>query len=137
AALCVSACGGAPSPTLSRLRAQATRICRVADRATDQIQAPTTPSGGLAFLRSGLAVLAPELTRLRALRAPADTSDVFRAAISAFAGEVTAVRQTVSALDAGQDPALAMRQLERRLSPLENQQDGAWQALGVSACATH
>ncbi len=133
AALSLVACGS-PSPTLTRLRSDATRICTLADRQTDVIRAPSGPAGGVVFLRSGLAVLAPELSELRRLQAPSDTSTVYRAALDAFADEVSAIRQTVSALDEGQDPAVAMRRLRQRLAPLESAQDGAWQALNVPAC---
>ncbi len=133
ATLTLAACG-APSPTLTRLRSEATHVCTLADRRLDAIPAPSAPSGGAAFLRGGLAVLAPELSELRGLQAPSDTSAVYQAAIAALAGEVKAIRYTVTALDQGLDPAIAMRDLRRRLAPFESAQDGAWQALDVPAC---
>jgi hypothetical protein len=134
-ALTLAACG-APSPTLTRLRNEASNICFLEDRRLDAIQAPSTSSGAAAFLRSGLSVLSPELSQLRGLHAPSDTATVYQAAITALAEEVRAIKYTIAALDQGLDPAIAMRDLRRALTPFESAQDGAWQALGVPACVT-
>ena len=135
AVLLVAGCG-APSPTLTRLRSQATRICEAADRRTEVLSAPAGPTGGAAFLRSGLTVVVPELSELRALRSPSDTAAVYQAAIGDLGREIGAIRQALGAIAQGQDPAIAIRSLQRQLAPLESAQDGAWQALGVPACLT-
>ncbi len=129
----LAACGAA-SPSMSHLRSQATQICTIADRRLDAIVAPSTPSAGAAFLRSGLTVLAPELSELRGLQAPGDSATVYQAAITAFSRELSSIRHTVRALGEGLDPGIAMRDLRRRLVPLESTQAGAWQALQVPAC---
>jgi hypothetical protein len=134
-AVLVGACGSAtPPPSLVQLRAQGARICRAAGGRLRRIPTPRTEVGGETFLTSAIAVLGPELRRLRKLSAPGDSADVYRAALDATADELDALRGAVRALDRQQDPVIAFRTLQQRLGPLEAQADSAWQALQIPTC---
>jgi len=134
AALAASACGGTTPPSLIQLRSQANQICSVANREGSRIPTPASEASGRAFLKRGIQVLSPELQQLRALSAPEAASVVYTTAIDAFSRELAAMRTAVRALDRGQDPVIAFKSLQQRLSPLETQADAAWQALGITAC---
>jgi hypothetical protein len=133
AALTASGCGDTP-PSLTQLQNQASRVCVVAARQMDLIPSPAVPIGGEAFLTRGVAVLAPELAQLRSLTAPREAADVYSTAMRALSQKVSAVRSTVRSLDQGADPVVSVRTLQQRLTPLESQEDGAWQALEIPAC---
>jgi hypothetical protein len=79
-------------------------------------------------------VLTPELARLRRITPPADVADVYRTSLQAFAHKLEALRRTVHELGTGASPVTAMAALEQRLAPIEASEDGAWKALGISAC---
>jgi hypothetical protein len=133
-AVVAAGCGSAPPPSLVQLRAQGARICAAASGRLRRIPTPRTEVGGEAFLTHAIAVLSPELRRLRGLSAPGDGADVYRAALAATAGELKALTGAVRALDRQQDPVISFRTLQQRLGPLESQADGAWQALQMPAC---
>jgi hypothetical protein len=82
-------------------------------------------------VRSGIAVLRPELVKLRTLQGP----DEYRRAVAAMAGELAALRFTLRGLRAGNDPVVAIKTLQQMLAPIEVRADDAWLSLGVGACA--
>lgn len=133
AALAVGGCGSTPLST-SQLRSKATRVCTVATRRTNAIRSPASPAAAAAFLRRGIAVLRPELAQLRALRPPSDLAQVYGISVQAFSGKLLALDAAVRDLDSGADPAPAFKALQQRLTPLESEENGAWQALQVPAC---
>ena len=125
-------CGGAPL-SLIQLRDRAGAICHAADRRLTAIPPPATPAGTRRFLSAGLAAMTPEVQHLRRLSASKDASDVYRDAVQATSAELADVRRAVAALRAGAGPVSTLRGLQAQLAPLENQADGAWQALEVPA----
>jgi hypothetical protein len=132
--LVLAGCGHT-SLSLIQLRSRASTICARADRRLQAIPAPSTGWQARGFLRRGLATLGPELSQLRTLSPPRDVLDVYASAMGALSAEAMALRQAVRALTAPQaDPIAELRALQRRLGPLEQQADDAWQALGVPAC---
>lgn len=129
----IAGCGSS-SPSLRRLRAQATRVCT---RAVDQearLGAPALPAATEAFLRRGAAVLRPELASLRTLRAPSEQAGAYSAALGSLSRELTILTGTADDLDRGADPLSAVKALQRRLAPVEADDDAAWRTLGVPAC---
>jgi hypothetical protein len=136
AAIAAGGCGGSPPPSLVTLRTQATAICSGASREIGRIATPRSDVAGEAFLRRGIAVLAPERRQLGSLTAPSEAADVYRAGVRALSGELAALRQATRALARQQDPVIAFRTLQQRLAPLESQADDAWQALQVPACTS-
>jgi len=136
AAVAAGGCGGAPPPSLLALRTQATRICLGASRQIGRIATPRSEAGGEAFLRRGIVVLAPERRQLRSLAAPSEAADVYRAGVAALSGELGALREATHALAEQQDPVIAFRTLQQRLTPLESQANDAWQALQIPACTS-
>ncbi len=133
--LALAACGSS-SLSDTQLRTSAGGICTAADRVTDQIPAPARPSDGAAYLKRGLAALAPEMTKLRALRAPSDLAAEYAVAVDAGGGEVAAVRSAIKGLKAGGDPVVEIKTLQRHLAPLEKRADGAWRSVDVDACVS-
>jgi hypothetical protein len=129
-------CGGAAKNSLSAsdLRTQATRLCTIARKQTDRIAAPTGPATAAAFLNNGLAVLDPELAALRQLHPSGDLGQVYTTAIDAFARKVNALRTAAAKLAGNGDPVVTMKSLEQQLAPLEEEENGAWQALEIPAC---
>jgi hypothetical protein len=132
-ALGLTACGG---DTLStrELRSKATNFCTLANKQTIRLAPPTAPTGAAAFISGGAAILRPQLAGLRALHAPSDLAQVYNTAIDGFARKLDALDAAARDLKAGEDPVIAMKTLQTRLTPLEQQEDGAWQALEIPAC---
>lgn len=132
-ALALSACGSS-SPSLTRLRAQATRVCQRTLIRTSRIEPPAVPAQTVSFLRRGTAVLGEELAALRRLRAPGDQAGTYATALDAMGRELTILTATVHALDRGADPLSAINTLQRSLTPVEARDIAAWRTLGVPAC---
>jgi hypothetical protein len=129
----LTACGG---DTLStrELRNKATTLCTLANKQTNQLAPPSAPAGAAAFITDGAAILRPQLARLRALHAPSDLAQVYNTAIDGFARKLDVLDAAARDLKAGEDPVIAMKTLQTKLTPLEQQEDGAWQALEIPAC---
>lgn len=134
--LALAGCGGGGNSGLSasELRSQATHLCTVARQQTDRIPAPASPAQAAAFLDKGLVVLAPELNALRQLHPSGDLAQVYRTAIDAFAQKVSAIRAAAGSLAGTGDPVSTMKALQQQLASLEEQENGAWQALEIPAC---
>jgi hypothetical protein len=133
AAGALAACGS-PSDSLIALRHEAGAICRRTNRAFGGIRAPSSDRQDGSFLRSGQIRLETQLRRLRALSAPHEVADVYRAALSALGQELDGLRSAVGAINQGEDPALAYRRLEQQIGPDLNQANNAWQALQIADC---
>jgi hypothetical protein len=131
--LLVSGCGGQPLSS-SQLATQATRVCQLAAQQTERIPTPSDPAGSVLYLKRGLAVMAPELEQLRKLRPPDDVADVYRVSLTSFSKKLGYMRDTTRDLARGEDPVIAMRTLQQDLAPIENQENGAWQTLQITAC---
>lgn len=132
----VMAVAGCGSPPLSdiQLDARAGAICTRAERQLTAVVTPAGAAGGKAFLVRGIAALDPAVGRLKALKPPADESDVYQTGVSALSGEVAAMRKAVRAIEHGQDTVLTFRGLQSELTPLESQGNAAWNALQIPAC---
>jgi len=134
-AVALVGCGSAPL-SLIQLRNRAGAICRAADRRLEVIRPPVAPAGTRSFLAAGLAAMTPEVRRLGRLSAPTEVRDVYQDAVQSMTAEVSALRGAVAALHGGAGSVSTVKALQRRLGPLENQADGAWQALEVPACVS-
>jgi hypothetical protein len=133
AALAVVGCGAA-SPTIARLRAQATRVCMRANAQNARIAPPPVPARTAAFLHRGIAVLRAELARLHALRVPSAQAGPYSVALGELARELAILTSTARHLDRGADPLTTIKTLEHRLAPIEADADAAWRTLGIAAC---
>jgi len=133
AALLLVGCG---STTLSskQLRTRATSMCTVAARKAGNIPTPTDPAGGAGFLRRGVAALSPEVAALKRLKPPSDVADVYENSVKGLEQQLSLVSATIQHLRRGQDPVVAMKTLQQRLSPIEASVDGGWRTLGIPAC---
>lgn len=132
-ALAMGGCGSS-SLTSSQLRMRASGICAAARGQAERIPTPASPARGEAFLDHGIAVLRPELASLRALRAPSDLGPIYATAVRSYSEEARVISATARELGVGADPVAAIKGLQLRLAPLESQGEGAWQALGITAC---
>lgn len=135
-AMLAAGCGGSSSTSAAQLRAQATRICTAADQRAVRLARTSNSAHPETFLTRGLLALRAEYRQLRRLRAAGDAGAVYSSALAAMSGELGAVGHAITALERHQDPVLAFRALQARLSPLERQANSAWNSLGVSACAS-
>ena len=133
AALLIVGCGSG-SLSSSDLRRQATQICQSARSASNRIPAPRGPAGGATFLRRGIAVLKPELSRLRTLHASGGSASVYSTALGAFSEKLRLLQEAVGALDAGADPVSTFKNLQQQLQPLEGRENEAWRSLEIPAC---
>lgn len=130
----IAGCGSSLSSPVA-LRQHATAICKRTSRSIGVTSAPTSLAELSAFLARGIGNLEIELAKLRRLRASSgDVGAVYAAALRALAAELPVLRAATGALRRGQDPVLAVRNLQRQLTPLEQQADAAWQALQIPAC---
>jgi hypothetical protein len=136
-ALLIIGCGGGGRLSASDLHNQATSICTAGNRSTGRIVAPTNPAGSERYLRQGVAALTPELRQLRRLRPPEDDQDVYSSTISAFAKKLDLIRGAARGIGSGEDAVATMQTLQQQLAPVIQQENGGWQALGISACINH
>jgi len=134
-AFAITGCGSS-SPSLSRLRRQATSICQRALAESDRIQPPALPSDTAPFLRRGAAALSTELSELRTLKAPAENAASYSAALTEQSRQLTTLQETIRGLDRGDDPVSAIKTLQRRLAPTESAGDAAWRTLGLPGCVS-
>jgi hypothetical protein len=109
------------------------RICAPASSALVHTR-PAIPADTTSFLRRGIAALAPELAKLRRLRAPSEQAGAYSTALGSIARELTILTDTVHDLDRGADPLPTIKTLQRRLAPVEADADAAWRTLDVPAC---
>jgi hypothetical protein len=133
AALVVTGCG-ATSPSIARLRAQATRVCTRTDVQSARIAPPPVPARTAPFLRRGIAVLRAELADLHTLRVPRGQAGAYSVALGALTHELAILTSTAHDLDRGADPLTTIKTLQHRLAPVEADNDAAWRTLGVPAC---
>jgi hypothetical protein len=136
-AVLLAGCGGSSKLSGDQLRTRATTLCADAGHQTDRIPTPSSPAGGAAFLKRGVAVLEPELAGLKVLKPPTELAQVYSTSIGAFSQKVNAIKAAVRELGSGANPVTAMTALQQRLAPIELAEDGAWQALEVPACLNH
>lgn len=133
AAAAVTGCGSVSASVID-LRHDAGAICRHTNRAFNPLPALPRQGQTVAFLSAGIARLRTELTKLRRVSPPTDVVDVYRAALAAQDQELAVLKNTVQAIDRGEDPATAVKELGQQLGPLQRQADNAWQALEIPAC---
>jgi hypothetical protein len=128
-------CGanGPTPPSSLQLREQAGRICNGTSVAANAIPTPGW-TGAQRFLTRGLAVLAPELVRLRSLHPSGAAGATYRRALSSFGAELDAIDRARLRLAHGGDPVLTVRRLVRELAPPEASARRAWQLLGIPSC---
>jgi hypothetical protein len=134
-ALAATGCGGSRSMSARQLRAGAARVCTVATQRLNSIPTPQVPSEGTAFLRRGIAAMAPELAALSAMHPGGELGVHFRKALNATEQELTVLQSSLKGLKAGNDPIVAIKTLQAQLAPLETQARAAWRALDVPDCA--
>jgi hypothetical protein len=134
-ALAIAGCGGS-SASMTRLRAEAGRVCAHALEQGTRIQPPAVPAATAAFLRRGIATLRPELAGLRTLRAAPEQAGTYSAALESLSRELAVLTATVHDLDTGADPLPTIETLQHRLAPLEANGSAAWRALGVPECVS-
>jgi hypothetical protein len=132
-AVLVAGCGSAELSDV-QLRKRATELCSTANRQTNRIANPPAPAAASGFLDQGITVFRAELARLRKLRPPSDLASTYNTSVDALTGELSDLQFTARKLRAGQDPVVAIRQLERGLEPLEATENRAWSTLDVPAC---
>lgn len=136
-AAAIAGCGGGSRLSSSDLHNQATQICALTNKQTSRIKSPSSPAGSAVFLRQGITALTPEVTQLRKLRPPADAEDVYTTATTASAKKLELLRTASRQLARGDDPVSTMQTLEQQLAPVVQQENGAWQSLGIPDCVSH
>ena len=133
-ALSVAALAGCGSSSLStaQMRSRATKICTTTAGRTGKISTPTSPSGAVTFLDRGIAAIGQEVVQLRAMHASATA----KTAVDGTAAELAALRFTLKGMHADNDPVVAIKTLQARLTPIERRTNAAWRSLDVPACVT-
>jgi len=136
AGLVVLALPGCGSSTLSprALRRQANLLCTAAVRRSDRIALPGSNLGGARFLQQGITIFGSELRALRKLPPPPALADLYRTALSGSTQQLDALIATHHDLLHGDDPVVAIKQLEVELSAVNSRDREAWRAVGVPAC---
>ncbi|MEA2159366.1 MAG: hypothetical protein QOD66_1746, partial [Solirubrobacteraceae bacterium] len=56
------------------------------------------------------------------------------ASVKAFEQKLTYLKDALRDLKSGEDPVIALKTLQRELTPVETQENGGWQALQIPAC---
>lgn len=135
AALLAVGCGGSSGISQAQLDAKAGRACTAAAESLQRIDSPKLPNDAGRFLTHGIAVIGPEVTQLARLHPAGSAAATYRSALDASRAELAALRRATRAIHENADPIATMRELQRRLAPLELEAGGAWTALGLSVCA--
>jgi hypothetical protein len=125
---------GSVSASVKDLRQDAGLICRRSNRGFRGLRAPAGAAQAASFLTRGAGRLESQLGALRRVTPPRDVADVYRAALTALAQELTLLRKAAADTRLGEDPALAYKTLGQQLGPLESQANNAWQALQIADC---
>jgi len=133
AALVLAGCGGSPLSS-KQLEAQVTHICTATSLRTSRIASPVSPAASAAFLDRGAIALTPELRALQAIHPPGEVADVYTATVGSLAQKIRELRETAREIARGSDPVKALQRLQRKLGPLESQENDGWQALQLPAC---
>ena len=133
-AILLAGCGSS-TLTASELRTRATRLCTAAVRRSNQITLPASTSGGAAFLAQGITIFGPELAGLRKLAPPRSLAGAYRVALANAAQQLDALVATNHNLRNGDDPVVAIRQLNLELAPIDARDSASWRAVGAPACA--
>ena len=136
AAILVAGCGGS-SLSNGQLHTDVTRICSLTTVRTNRIPTPDSPAASATFLDRGIAALTPELEGLQALHPSGDDANVYRSTVNTFAEKVRALKDAERGIDRGDDPVRTLQELQRKLGPLESQENGGWDALQLPACESH
>jgi hypothetical protein len=131
----VAGCGGS-SLSNDQLHTEAARICSLTTVRTNRIPTPSSPAASATFLDRGIAALTPELEGLQALHPSGDDADVYKSTVKTFAAKVRALKGAERGIDRGDDPVRTLQELQRKLGPLEAQENGGWDALQLPACET-
>jgi hypothetical protein len=133
AAVSLSGCG---SSTLSAkaLRTRANLLCTTAVRRSYRIATPHANSGGAAFLAQGITIFGSELDALHKLAPPRNLASAYRTSLSDSAQQLDALIATHHDLVAGDDPVVAIKQLDVELAAVNARDRAAWRAVGVPAC---
>lgn len=118
------------------LRSQASEICVRANALTDRVAVPNAPAGGERFLREGLAIMRPALTRLQALRPKQELKADYDLAVAANARQLQLIEQAIGSIRRGEDPIDAYALLQRRLDLVTEPANRAWTRLGINACVS-
>lgn len=118
------------------LRSQASEICVRANALTDRVAVPNAPAGGERFLREGLAIMRPALTRLQALRPQEELRADYDLAVAANARQLQLIEQAIGSIRRGEDPIDAYALLQRRLDLVTEPANRAWTRLGINACVS-
>ncbi|MDQ6806949.1 MAG: hypothetical protein M3065_18770 [Actinomycetota bacterium] len=133
-AVALSGCGSG-TLTAKALRQQASLVCTTAVRHSARIAMPSSNSGGAAFLAQGIAVFRPELAALKQLEPPRRLAEAYRAALGDAKQQLDALIATDHTLGTGEDPVVAIKQLDVELAAIDVRDREAWRALGAPACA--
>lgn len=133
-ALTVAGCGSA-TLTARALRTQASIVCTRAIRRSESIAPPRANTAGGVFLAKGIAIFGPELSALRRLAPPHALADAYRTALAAAKQQLDALIATEHNLRGGDDPVVAIKQLDVELTPVDARDLEAWRAVGVPDCA--
>jgi hypothetical protein len=133
-AVLLAGCGSS-TLTSGELRIRATRLCTTAVLRSNEIVLPASTSGGAAFLAHGITIFRPELAALRKLAPPRNLADRYRVALADAAQQLDALVATDHNLRHGDDPVVAIRQLNLELGPIDARDTASWRAVGAPACA--
>jgi hypothetical protein len=133
-AVLLAGCGSS-TLTAGELRTRATRLCTTAVLRSNEIALPASTSGGAAFLAHGITIFRPELAALRKLAPPRSLAEPYRVALADAAQQLDALVATDHNLRNGDDPVVAIRQLNLELVPIDARDTASWRAVGVPGCA--
>ena len=132
-ALAALGCGG---PSKEEYRAEARTICVDADRATENIKAPTrkTPEAIADYFRRLLAPAERATQRFEALEPPGDLEDAHDDVVRANRASVREVELLVERLAQGGDSRQVLAGAQDRIRTLTREADAAAERLGVPEC---
>lgn len=134
-ALLLAGCSSAELSDL-QLRKRASAICATAARRAGRIATPQATSGTAAFIKAGIAVLDREHVALNRLRPPHDLRTTYRTSVEDLERQLDDLRLAVHSLASGEDPVIAIKTLQHRLTPLEQVAAKDWSSLQTPACAS-
>lgn len=115
-------------------RGEATKICNAAEKEIAALGKPASKPALARYLDGSLAAANRYLARLRRLDPPPALRSLHQRVVGIVEQEVALIGRLAAQVDAGADPAAALRAVEDELDALDVKEDAVWRKLGVTAC---
>jgi hypothetical protein len=131
--LAVAGTAQAQSPTL--YKSQASSICRATSAKLNKIPEPPSIKYLGIFLKAALPHIRAQYNALRKLTPARAQRFLVGKALAAERTQIAGISAWIKELEAGGNPQTTYNKWDKRMSPVSDAEDAAWEKLGIKACA--